>query len=115
MSQKILMLFCLLFMTACASELTDKDLLEYVTSDFNQEKMWGKNIKIGYHQGIEVRARFPCSDICPVYTTRIVYYNLSMESCESQDGIIKPVLVPFAISERLEDFCLPPVIAHLKT
>lgn len=90
--------------------LTDQDLLNYVKSEFDKEQMMFKAIIIGYHNGIGVKASFPCSDVCPTYTSRIISYDLSLEDCEAKGGKINEVMVPMGIGVGKEKFCQPPII-----
>jgi hypothetical protein len=62
---------------------------------------------------VPVVAEFPCSDVCPQYTVRIIHYRLPPEaSCASVGGVEKEVLVPIAIAVRPKTFCIPePLVA----
>lgn len=94
--------------------LTDQNLIDYAQSDFDKEKMMFKDIILGTHNGIPVKVSFPCSDVCPQYTTRIIRYDLELDKCEQAGGVVKELTVPFAIGVKQEKFCLPQVIADLK-
>ena len=96
-----------------ASEnLSDEQLLKYAKSSFDKEEMMFKEVIIGYHNGIPVIVSFPCSDVCPDYTMRIIAYNVSLSDCESVGGEIKSIYVPVAITVMPKEFCFPKVIVN---
>jgi len=92
------------------SELSDEELLSYAQARFSKEKMWGKRMIIGSHHGIPVRGVFPCSDVCPDYTIRIIRYDIDLDKCKEAGGIIKAILVPRGIAAIQLSFCFPKVI-----
>ncbi|MDD2732101.1 MAG: hypothetical protein PHI53_02810 [Candidatus Pacebacteria bacterium] len=92
------------------SELSDKQLLDYAKSRFDKGEMMGRDIIIGYHYGIPVRVTFPCSDVCPDYTIRIIRYDVELDKCEEVGGIKKAIYVPFAEAMIARGFCFPKVI-----
>ncbi len=91
-------------------ELTDKEILDYAKTSFNQSEMMFKDFILGYHNGIPVRAWFPCSDICPDYTTKIIHYNVSINQCKEIGGSIAIIYVPVGIASSREEFCVPTVL-----
>lgn len=91
-------------------ELTDKEILDYAKASFNQSEMMFKDFILGYHNGIPVRAWFPCSDICPDYTTKIIHYNVSINQCKEIGGSIAIIYVPVGIASSREEFCVPTVL-----
>lgn len=94
-------------------ELSDEDLLKYATSPFNKKKMMGKTIILGRHNGIVVKAYFPCGDICPDYTKKIIMYDVELENCEKIGGIRKKIYVPSAIAMKEVEYCIPQIIADV--
>jgi hypothetical protein len=68
---------------------------------------------VGRYKGVPVMAEFPCSDVCPQYTVRIIHYRLPADaSCASVGGVEKQVLVPIAIAVMPQTFCIPePLVA----
>ncbi len=92
--------------------LSDEELLKYAKSSFDKGKMMGKDFILGYHNGIPVRVSFPCSDICPQYTIRVIRYDINLGDCESVGGVIKSIYVPFAIAVKAEAFCFPKIIVE---
>ena len=50
--------------------------------------MMGKRITLGRHHGVPVVVEFPCSDICPQYTTQIIHYDIAPgAACEAAGGV----------------------------
>jgi len=92
--------------------LSDEELLNYAKSPFDKGKMMGKDFILGYHNGIPVRVSFPCSDICPDNTIRIIRYNVSLSECESVGGEIKSIYVPVGIGRMSKAFCFPKIIVE---
>lgn len=117
--QKLISVFVALLVFGCISDqykepsanLTDEDLLNYAKS-FNESKesMVFDNFILGYHQGVPVRAWFPCSDICPDYTVMVLHYNISIEECESINGSVTTLYIPVGIAASMKDFCVPKVL-----
>ncbi|MFH1520540.1 MAG: hypothetical protein ABID61_02765 [Candidatus Micrarchaeota archaeon] len=94
-----------------SSQLTDNDILEYAqTFNENKESMVFNDFILGYHQGVPVRAWFPCSDICPDYTVVVLHYNASIEECGSINGSVTSLYIPVGIGASKEDFCVPKVL-----
>ncbi len=108
----------MLLATACASSaatpgmLDDAALVTYVAKPYDKRAMMNTTVELGRHHGEMVVAEFPCSDVCPQYTKRIVHYRLEQgASCDSVGGVQKDILVPVAITVRSKTFCVPKVIA----
>lgn len=93
-------------------KFSDEELLQYTQSSFNKEKMMFKNIIIGTHNDIPVRASFPCSDQCPDYTIRIIRYDVELSQCNEIGGEVKSINVPQSIAMVREEFCFPKVIVN---
>jgi hypothetical protein len=89
----------------------DSELVAIMSRDFSKSAMWGETFQLGRHNGVPVVAIHPCSDICPDYTVRIVYYELPPgKSCADAGGRLRLFGVPEGISIRTKEFCVPPVL-----
>lgn len=113
-------LLLLVALTACASQasssgaLDDAALRTYAASDFDKAALMHTTVELGRHHGQPVVAEFPCSDVCPQYTIRIIHYQLADGvSCDSVGGVTKDILVPVAITVRKKSFCVPKAIADM--
>jgi hypothetical protein len=58
-----------------------------------------------------VIAEYPCGDLCPAYTTRIIHYDLSTgPECAEHGGVVDERWVPMAAAVGKKPFCVPPVL-----
>lgn len=88
--------------------LDDAALSAYAAKPFDKRAMMGQTIELGRNHGLPVVAEFPCSDVCPQYTVRIIHYRLPPHAdCAGVGGVQKSVLVPVAITVLPKDFCVP--------
>ena len=80
---------------------------------WDKAALMNTTVELGRYRNVPVVAEFPCSDVCPQYTVRIIHYQLPPEaSCASVGGVEKEVLVPIAITVRPKTFCIPePLVA----
>lgn len=93
--------------------LSDQELIDYARSDFDKEEMAFKELVLGKHNDVDVLVSFPCSDLCPENTTRIIRYDIDSKLtnvCEIAGGEVKSILVPIAITVLPEAFCFPKVL-----
>jgi hypothetical protein len=59
-----------------------------------------------------VVADYPCSDICPDYTTRIIHYAARPGAeCDRIGGATVTRMVPVSIAVMRQQFCVPTAIA----
>jgi len=108
-----------LLMLASTSAFAGKpDVLDAAALQAYAGKPWDKaalmhsTIELGRYGGAPVVAEFPCSDVCPQYTVRIIHYRLPEDaSCASVGGVEKSVLVPIAIAVMQKTFCVPEPLA----
>lgn len=54
--------------------LTDADIAAYAARPWDKAAMMDRHILLGFHNGGRVVVDFPCGDVCPDYTTRIIHY-----------------------------------------
>ncbi len=102
--------------SACAKSPSEMDaaaLKTYAAKPWDKAALMHSTVELGSYKGVPVMAEFPCADVCPQYTVRIIHYRLPADaSCASVGGVEKEVLVPIAITVRLETFCIPePLVA----
>ncbi|HEV2621099.1 MAG TPA: hypothetical protein VGU65_03285 [Frateuria sp.] len=102
----------------CAARASEPGLLDdaalaiYAARPFDKRAMMGQTVELGRNHGMSVVAEFPCADVCPQYTVRIIHYRLPAGAdCAGAGGILKSVLVPVAIAALPKDFCVPKVLA----
>lgn len=92
--------------------LTDEELLAYAQSSFDKKEMMFKDVIIGTHNGTSVRVTFPCADLCPDYTTRVIRYDVDVEQCGTVDGVVKALYIPNAAGLAYQTFCFPKVLTE---
>jgi hypothetical protein len=92
--------------------LSDADLVAYASKPFDKAAMMEQTVTLGRHHGVPVVAEFPCSDVCPAYTIRIIHYDVPPgPPCDEVGGVTVMRLVPYGIATREEPFCTPKPIA----
>jgi hypothetical protein len=97
---------------AAPRTLSDADLVAYAAAKYDSAAMMGKRITLGLHHGLPVVVEFPCSDICPQYTTQIIHYDLAPgAACAAAGGVTVTRRVPFSIAVIARDFCVPKALA----
>jgi len=108
-------LLCAIAATPAAAAprtLSDADLVAYAAQPYDKAAMMFKQVTIGLHHGVAVVAEFPCSDICPAYTTRIVHYAVAPgPACTAAGGVTQTRRVPYSIAVINKDFCVPKPLA----
>ncbi|OOG59634.1 hypothetical protein [Rhodanobacter sp. C03] len=97
--------------TACATGPAQMDaaaLQAYAGKPWDKAALMNTTVELGRYKNVPVVAEFPCSDVCPQYTVRIIHYRLPSDvSCASVGGVEKQVLVPVAIAVMPQTFCIP--------
>jgi hypothetical protein len=91
--------------------LSDADILRYAATRFDARKMMFHREVVGRHRGTLVVADFPCGDVCPQYTQRIIHYDVGLSSCPRIGGAIVQESVPHGIAVLRQPFCEPAVLA----
>lgn len=102
-----------LLLIACEesdSVLSDEELLDYANSPFEPTEVMNTEIILGSHNGTPIKVSFPCSDLCPQNTVRIISYEVDLAECEAVGGEIRSILVPIAITVMPQDFCVPAIL-----
>ncbi len=104
--------------TACATapapaQMDAAALRAYAAKPWDKAALMNTTVELGSYRSVPVVAEFPCSDVCPNYTVRIIHYRLPAGTrCASIGGVEKRVLVPVAITVLPKMFCIPePLVA----
>ena len=97
--------------SACAAvppQMDDAGLRAYASKPWDKATLMNSTVELGRYHDVPVVAEFPCSDVCPQYTVRIIHYRLPPDaSCASVGGVEERVLVPVAIAVVPKMFCIP--------
>ena len=90
--------------------VSDVELLQYATQDYDKRDMMFKRVVLGINHGAEVVANFPCGDICPNYTVRVIHYELLPSKCSEVGGIQRELQIAQGPAMHNESFCFPKVL-----
>jgi len=92
-------------------ELSASDILSLALNPYDKREKMNTEEIIGTHEGKEVKVIYPCGDICPDYTKRVIHYIIEIENCNKSNGVIKEIKVTRGRASNYESFCVPKVIA----
>jgi hypothetical protein len=97
--------------TAQAGDLTDDALLAKARTALNdRSRAMESHGTLGLYHGRDVMIVSRCSDVCPVYTTRVVYFAVVPDKCDAAGGVEAKVMMPIGIAARREGFCIPRIL-----
>ncbi len=91
--------------------LSDSEVAAYAAAPFDKRAMMFKRVALGRHRGLPVVAIHPCGDVCPVYTRRIVHYEVPLAECERRGGVVREEIVPRGPAVARTAFCVPAILA----
>lgn len=96
-------------------EVVDYDAAPYVPPKEGLRRLVGQHFVLGTLDGIPVKVDTFCSDVCPDYTTRVVYLEPPAgKACAEAGGVETKVSIPVSIARQLRTFCLPKVIVDAR-
>src|SRR5690242_12788701 len=96
-------------------QLADADLTAYAAKPFDKRAMMFHRVTLGLHHGAPVVADFPCGDLCPDYTQRIIHYDAAPgPACARIRGAVVIRAVPAGIAMSQQKFCVPAVLAKAR-
>ena len=102
-------------LSAPADTLSDRALIAYAKRPYDKARMENRRVVVGIYHGAKVVADFPCSDICPAYTVRIIHYDVAPGAdCDRIHGRTVERMVPVSIAVVRQSFCAPAVLADRK-
>ena len=91
--------------------IDDAAVLAFVRKPFDpmaDKRPWPT--MLGMLRGVPVVVSYPCSDLCPNYTKRIVRYNvIAGAACDRIGGISRDIIVPTGIGAGQRRYCIPAV------
>ena len=110
---KTLLTCSILVLFSCSQKpISDDELLNFATSSYDKEVKMNTEEILGIHNGQKVKVIYPCGDICPTYTKRIISYSLDIENCTSDIGVKKDILIFRGRAAGNKSFCLPKIISE---
>ena len=99
---------------ASQRRLSASEIAAYAAAPFDKRAMMFKRVALGRHRGLPVVAIHPCGDVCPVYTRRIVHYDVPVADCARRGGIVREELMPRGPAVARQPFCVPAILARPK-
>lgn len=91
--------------------ITDQAILAYAARPYDKREMMNRHVVLGTSHGARVVVDFPCSDLCPIYTTRIIHYDVDPgPACVRVRGVVRDAMVPAGIAANRRAFCVPAVL-----
>ena len=112
--KKIVALTLVLIISPLANamdELSANDILSLALTSYDKREKMNTEELIGTHEGKRVKVIYPCGDICPDYTKRIIHYITEIENCDKSSGVIKEIKITRGRASNYESFCVPKIIA----
>src|SRR4051812_10998278 len=94
--------------------LSDAGLVRFAGSRFDPFARTGRVRVLGVHHRTLVVVDYPCGDVCPAYTKRIVHYDVPPEACARVGGTIVDELVPRGPAVMPMPYCEPTAIVGVK-
>jgi hypothetical protein len=92
--------------------VSDAALTAIAKSRFNPDKARTYPHLLGINRGVMVVADYPCSDICPAETVRIIHYAIAPgPRCAAVGGVIVNRGVPAGIAVAIQPFCVPKAVS----
>jgi hypothetical protein len=105
------LLLAALAFSAQPGPIGDARIAAIAASPFDQRAMMFHHELLGLNRGMRVVADYPCSDVCPESTVRIIHYDRPPgPGCEAAGGVTASRLVPMSITVRRVDYCVPAVL-----
>ena len=93
--------------------LTDADIAAYAARPWDKAAMKDLHILLGFHNGGRVVVDFPCGDVCPDYTTRIIHYAVAPgPGCGGLGGVLRYADVPTGLPANRRAFCVPALLGR---
>jgi hypothetical protein len=93
--------------------LDDAKIVAYAAAPFDKAAKSGKSEVLGIHHGVRVVVDFPCSDICPQSTMRIIRYDLEPgPACDRAGGKTIDAVYPAGPVTLTTRLCVPEIMAY---
>lgn len=91
--------------------LTDQAIAAYAARPYDKARMMGRHQMLGVHNGVRVVVDFPCGDVCPNYTTRVIHYDVAVgPACVRARGVVRHAIIARGPAASRQPFCVPRVL-----
>jgi hypothetical protein len=101
-------------------QMSDQDLVAFAQSPFGDEEKQATDgddpppTIPGIHQGARVVVDYPCGDLCPDYTVRVIHYNAEPGAeCDRVGGTVRTEWIADGPAKFATDFCIPAAIVAI--
>jgi hypothetical protein len=93
-------------------QISDEALAAFAATPFDKRAKMFKHEVLGINHGMTVVVDYPCGDICPDYTTRIIRYDKPAgPECTAAGGVVVQRMVTVSIAVQKRDYCVPKAVA----
>ncbi|MEA2461981.1 MAG: hypothetical protein QOH90_2158, partial [Actinomycetota bacterium] len=91
--------------------LSDHAIAAYAARPWDKARMMGRHQVLGLHNGVRVVVDFPCGDVCPNYTTRVIHYDVAPgPACVRARGVVRHAIIAQGPAASRRPFCVPRVL-----
>ena len=88
--------------------ISDDEIRQAYSATYNKRWMMDKTVILGTRNGVKLIAEYPCSDLCPDSTTRIIHYDIEPgPECTKIGGTSRMEAVPISVAVAVRPFCEP--------
>ena len=110
----VLIAIALLLQTSCAKQYTEQELLAYASQQYDKDifrETTGKVVPLGKLGRVDVVVEYRCSDICPMYTVRVIRFDLPPGlTCKEAGGRYTYFDLPPFSSQPDGGYCVPAIL-----
>ena len=93
--------------------LTDAALVAFASKPYKPGNAIPASYVLGIHHGAKVWVEFRCGDVCPVYTSRHIHYDVEPgPECDRIGGRVRTDTFVQGIGVARKDFCVPAVLVE---
>jgi len=92
--------------------ISDAQLIRYAATSFDKRKKMFTREVVGLHRNLLVVADYPCGDVCPTYTRRIIRYDVPLADCARKGGVVVSERIVRGIGLASIEVCKPAVLAR---
>jgi hypothetical protein len=101
-----------LLAATAATPISDAALIAFDAHDYDKSTKMQTHEVLGTNHGALVVVDYPCSDLCPQYTTRIIHYAVEPgPDCARAGDVVRMMVVPVSIAAMRKPFCIPGALA----
>ena len=108
------LVLALLLQTACTKQFTEEELLTYASQEYDKgiyRDTRGEVVPLGRLGRADLVIEYKCSDICPMYTVRVIRFALPPGmTCDEAGGQYRNFDLPPLSKQPGVGYCVPKVL-----